>query len=106
VLDLQEQLGQGWGGHRYVHIRYGECGIDSTMWAIEGVMFNKATLGLGDTCNATPALETQNDQIVLAWTGCDSPARLNVMTSSDGFHFINKVTLGNNGIATPTATTA
>jgi hypothetical protein len=29
--------GTGWGQAGYFNIAYGECGIDSTMWAVEGV---------------------------------------------------------------------
>jgi C1A family cysteine protease len=30
--------GVGWGQSGYFNIAYGECGIDSTMWAVEGIL--------------------------------------------------------------------
>jgi C1A family cysteine protease len=43
--------GTGWGQAGYFFIAYGECGIDSTMWAVEGILEtgwlnNKKVIGL------------------------------------------------------------
>lgn len=32
--------GSGWGDGGYFRIAYGDCGIDSTMWAVDGVTFS------------------------------------------------------------------
>jgi len=83
--------GPGWGDSGFFRIAYGECGIDSEMWAVEGVTRAKSTLN--DTSRVTPALAPLGDRIVLGWTGTDSPSHLNVMSSPDAYHFGNKVTL-------------
>ena len=86
--------GGGWGENGFFCIGYGQCGIDSQMWAVDGVTLSKTILT--DTAIAGPALANINDtQIAIAWTGTDSAHHLNVMSSSDGGQtFGGKVILG------------
>ena len=42
----------------------------------------------------SPALAFGNGRLYLAWTGSDGARSLNVMSSTDGQTFVNKVTLG------------
>ncbi len=35
--------GTGWGESGFFRIAYGQCGIDATMWAVEGVVLQRAT---------------------------------------------------------------
>jgi C1A family cysteine protease len=83
--------GPGWGNGGFFQIAYGECGIDADMWAVEGIVANKVTLG--DTSRVTPGLTVIGNNLVLAWTGTDNPSHLNVISSPDGFHFGGKITL-------------
>jgi C1A family cysteine protease len=83
--------GSGWGDSGFFRIAYGQCGIDAEMWAVDGIVGPKVVLS--DTSRYTPALADFANVLALAWTGTDSPSHLNIMTSSDGYHFGNKVIL-------------
>lgn len=64
---------------------------------------------LGDTSIDAPALWTTTSGTirgVLAWTGTDSARHLNVMTTTIGTAFYNKVTLAETSIARPAVTRA
>jgi hypothetical protein len=62
---------------------------------------------LADTSIDGPALWTSGAgsvRALLSWTGTDTAHHLNVMTSSDGVHFGNKVTLADTSIVGPGVT--
>jgi hypothetical protein len=73
----------------------GHLNIESST---DGVHFG-GKVTLGDTSSAAPALSEYHDlnsgedRLALAWTGTDWFHRLNVMSTTDGSHFFNKVTL-------------
>lgn len=83
--------GPGWGDGGFFRIGYGQCGIDAEMWAVEGVVSDKITLD--DTSRVTPGLAVIDKQLALAWTGTDNPSHLNIMVSTDGYHFSGKTIL-------------
>jgi hypothetical protein len=62
---------------------------------------------LADTSMDGPALWTSGSgsvRALLGWTGTDTAHHLNVMTSSDGVHFGNKVVLADTSIMSPGVT--
>jgi C1A family cysteine protease len=94
--------GNGWGEGGFFRIQYGQCGIDATMWAVDGIggLYHKVVVP--ETATGGPALININDTIMgLAWTGTDSPHHLNVISSHDGVNFGNKVTLPETSIDGP-----
>ena len=91
--------GTGFGEAGFFRIAYGQCGLDSEMWAVEHVVGAKAVLN--DTSRHTPALAVLGNKLAIAWAGTDSPSHVNVMTSADGSHFGGKVILGETTIDGP-----
>lgn len=103
--------GTGWGENGFFQIAYGQVGIDAQMWGVTGVhgIVLPGKVVLGDTSTQTPALASvlvngNNAKLAIAWAGTDSSSTLNVMTSSDGRNFGNKVTLAENSPAGPDMT--
>lgn len=59
-----------------------------------GGLSHKVTLG--ETALGGPAMINRNDHdLVLGWSGTDNPSHLNVIISSDGLNWANKVTIPN-----------
>lgn len=59
---------------------------------------NKVTLG--ETSIAAPSLMSNGNELFLSWSGTDSSHHLNILHSTDGVHFVQKVTepeLSNSG---------
>jgi hypothetical protein len=57
-----------------------------------------AHFGISETrqCSAgTPVLANFQSRLYLAWTGCDAQHHLNIESSTDGFNWVNKITLTN-----------
>jgi hypothetical protein len=62
--------------------------------ATMGGLSHKVTLG--ETALGGPVMINRNDQdLVLGWSGTDNPSHLNVVFSSDGLNWGNKVTIPN-----------
>jgi len=80
--------GPGWGEDGFFRIGYRQCGIDASMWAVEGVTSHKITLV--ETSRVTPGLAVIGNRLALAWTGTDNPGHLNIMTMEDEFQFSGK----------------
>lgn len=62
--------------------------------ATMGGLSHKTTLG--ETALGGPAMINRNNtDLVLGWTGTDNPSHLNVIFSTDGLNWVNKVTIPN-----------
>jgi outer membrane protein assembly factor BamB len=62
--------------------------------ATMGGLSHKVTLG--ETALGGPAMINRNNaDLVLGWSGTDNPSHLNVIFSTDGLHWANKVTIPN-----------